>query len=1035
MFKKIRALAIVLLSVALAAASFTPVSAASPEYTTTAVTWHSPGKLLAVEKNSKECVLSVEVGERTQKLFVSFPKEGGFRLHAEKAGYFQPEALGDIAYSSRDGATIMKGSDGTTAALTVKDGKRWEIVVSNAAGDRLFPLSGEQIGFGYDGNGEMERVRLEAPLADNEMLYGSGERFNYFNLVGKRITLWNVDAPRGTNDGAYKNIPIFNSTRGYTLFFNSTYGATADIGKSSAKKYTLDFGGPIFDFFVWTGTPTANLGAYTSLTGRPAVLPKWGYQYWAGNGANYWTQGGDSLTKFKSLLTDYQKIGTPNIAAVYGEGNPSEDSRAYSALKNSGSRMLMWNYPYATRSQINSLIPTVPVADIPRLKSLLNPWDEPGDFLDYSNPTAVTFMRAKLRSQFSWGLKGMMVDYGEYVPPDTVAYNGMTGREMHNFYAYSYGKAMNETFSQELGNDFVLFARAGCAGSQTWNGVFSGDQQADWNGLRQQVNAVLSISASGFSSWGGDIGGYFGKPTQDLYRRWLQFATFTPLMRAHSNFYGKDPWNYGDASVKTFQTCYWLRENLLDTIYSSALISNKTGEPMVKSMAFAFPDESGLAAVDDQYVFCNALLVAPVLTEGAYYRTVKLPRGMWYDLWTGEAQTGDRTITAYAPPQQTPVYIQAGAVLSGKVADSFRLTDSMLQEDDTQEGNPCLIVTPPDKTTATTFWQDADTSRVYHNICNSASSFTIKADKTSEIPVVLAYGTSAASVKVDGQPIDRLDTYPQYSDGVVGYYLDGRSRVVVSLPASWQTIEFSCAEKTDLAQNQKVTGNKGETAALTDNKVETVQKIDGGDSWLLLDLGAVKTVDTVALKWAASYAKEYTVEASADGEAWFAVYKAEESFGSGEEIAFEPQDLRYIRLSGFTRAEKLLEPVLAEISVYGADVNAPAENPGQEDPIVPPPDNGSDLPNVTDLTDPLPEESDSNSSSAPLPDSSDSQSPANPSRKRVVYYDEYIYWPFIAGGAVLVIGGGVTAVLLIRRKKRKVPSAKNTGEGPEKKPK
>ena len=34
-----------------------------------------------------------------------------------------------------------------------------------------------------------------------------------------------------------------------------------------------------------------------------------------------------------------------------------------------------------------------------------------------------------------------MEDYGEYVPPDAVAANGMTGAEMHNYYPLLYHRA------------------------------------------------------------------------------------------------------------------------------------------------------------------------------------------------------------------------------------------------------------------------------------------------------------------------------------------------------------------------------------------------------------------------------------------------------------------------------------------------------------------------------------------------------------------------------------------------------------------
>lgn len=84
---------------------------------------------------------------------------------------------------------------------------------------------------------------------------------------------------------------------------------------------------------------------------------------------------------------------------------------------------------------------------------------------------------------------------------------------------------------------------------------------------------------------------------------------------------------------------------------------------MMRSMAMAFPDQPGLATINDQYLLGTDLLVAPVLDEGDS-RRVTLPRGRWTDFWTGDVVEGGQTKTVAAPLGRIPVYVRAGVLLN-----------------------------------------------------------------------------------------------------------------------------------------------------------------------------------------------------------------------------------------------------------------------------------------------------------------------------------------------------------------------------------
>jgi alpha-glucosidase/alpha-D-xyloside xylohydrolase len=57
------------------------------------------------------------------------------------------------------------------------------------------------------------------------------------------------------------------------------------------------------------------------------------------------------------------------------------------------------------------------------------------------------------------------------------------------------------------------------------------------------------------------------------------------------------------------------------------------------------------------------LLVAPVVEPGATSRKVYLPRGDWFDFWTGERVEGGREISRKVDLETMPLYVRAGTIL------------------------------------------------------------------------------------------------------------------------------------------------------------------------------------------------------------------------------------------------------------------------------------------------------------------------------------------------------------------------------------
>ena len=71
-----------------------------------------------------------------------------------------------------------------------------------------------------------------------------------------------------------------------------------------------------------------------------------------------------------------------------------------------------------------------------------------------------------------------------------------------------------------------------------------------------------------------------------------------------------------------------MRSKFVPRILALARESAKSGEPMLRSMEYAFPG-NGYASVKDQFVMGEDLIVAPQTVKGAQTRMVLLPPGRW----------------------------------------------------------------------------------------------------------------------------------------------------------------------------------------------------------------------------------------------------------------------------------------------------------------------------------------------------------------------------------------------------------------------
>jgi alpha-D-xyloside xylohydrolase len=84
---------------------------------------------------------------------------------------------------------------------------------------------------------------------------------------------------------------------------------------------------------------------------------------------------------------------------------------------------------------------------------------------------------------------------------------------------------------------------------------------------------------------------------------------------------------------------------------------------MMRALAFDFREDTAVYGIKDQYMFGGAFLVNPVTVPGVTSRSVYLPKGGWYDFWTGRRLEGGVRMEAEAPVSRIPLYVRAGSIV------------------------------------------------------------------------------------------------------------------------------------------------------------------------------------------------------------------------------------------------------------------------------------------------------------------------------------------------------------------------------------
>lgn len=259
------------------------------------------------------------------------------------------------------------------------------------------------------------------------------------------------------------------------------------------------------------------------------------------------------------------------------------------------------------------------------------------------------------------------------VSPNATHHGGAQEYDFHNLFGY---QILNATYHALLaalpGKRPFIIGRSTFAGSGKWAGHWGGDNTSLWAYMVFSISQALSFSIFGVPMFGVDVCGFNGNSDMELCSRWMQLGAFFPFYRNHNELSARSQEPYVWAAVaEASRAAMAIRYALLPYMYTLMAQAHAEGGTVLRALAWEFPGEPWLAGADHQFLLGPAVMVTPVLEQGAVTVAGVFPGAgdgvtVWYDWYDRTAVTGaarGQNITIDAPLGHIPVFVRGGNVV------------------------------------------------------------------------------------------------------------------------------------------------------------------------------------------------------------------------------------------------------------------------------------------------------------------------------------------------------------------------------------
>ena len=238
--------------------------------------------------------------------------------------------------------------------------------------------------------------------------------------------------------------------------------------------------------------------------------------------------------------------------------------------------------------------------------------------------------------------------------------------DIHNLYAFNMTRGAAEQLELAMPEKrYFLLSRGSYAGQHRFSGIWTGDNSSWWEHLLVNIKMLMSLNLTGFFYNGADIGGFGSEPSPELVIRWMQLGVFSPLFRNHAWFgvRNQEPWSFDNETTSILRNVLRLRYAFVPYAYSEFMQAARELKPFISPLFMSFRSER-VREIEDQFLYGESLMIAPVYTPNARGRFVHLPECRWLYWKAAQYESRDMQVMeagdyyVQASLHETPIFLR-----------------------------------------------------------------------------------------------------------------------------------------------------------------------------------------------------------------------------------------------------------------------------------------------------------------------------------------------------------------------------------------